>query len=312
MATQAEVREQPRFNRRSFLRIFGVVTTGALVGMEAASHDRLPYGFDITRVSKRSAKVLSIAAPGFLAEIDRQAKPVLPVFDSYGDSMLCQPRGNQYKPELAAPRIAEIVEQRGKIYGYDDAMFVGISMGGLLMHRVMTLLQENRTFEDLSIEPSAVMVDAPTGIQDLVGPFRMFARGISALPVGAGVNAMYDTIPHPGIIKNTSPNPVVAESVRRSNKVPATMAQDQAASIANAKIPAAGSLAFLKQMNIWVSTYGGDMVDPETSTQTWRRAVSDANRTEVVPVEMPHAGLEVQPMIAQAAMAQIYFRTLGY
>lgn len=312
MATNNENLSQVQLNRRNFLSIFGVVTAGAWVGMEAASHDRLPYGYDITRVRQKGAKVLTVASHGFLAETDRQAKAVLPVFDAYGDSLLGQARGNQYHPEHAAPRIAETVEHRSKIYGYDDAMFVGISMGGLLMHRVMTLLQENRTFEDLSMDPSAVMVDAPTGLQDLVGPMRMFARGISPFPPGAGANALYATIPHPGIIPNTSPNPVVQESVRRSNNVPFSMLRDQARSIANADTPVPGSLAFLKRMNIWVSSEGDDIVDPDTSTETWRRAISDASRTEVVPVKMPHAGLEVQPMIAQAAMALIYYRTLGY
>ena len=275
-----------RFTRQDLIKFGLAAMLPVLAGVDMQTHRTLSAGMkSYTRISPES-DTLTVAVHGFAApDIRKQAEPLIDVWDLHGDSLMIQAFGGLYDKtklsEYTAERSADLM--RTKKYG--RFIMNGFSEGGNVGADALVLLNNNRTFEDYSVEPSAILFDTPATKEDLLGPARVFS------PV-AGYNA--------GRLSNLLP---------QYHDLDESFLISQYDAIVSRSAPKPGSLDFLTRLRYWQSLQDDRMVRAESSIAKWRNTV-DPEKFQVVGVDMPHVDFEHNPELSRAALSGIYIDIL--
>ena len=225
--------ETTQFDRRQVLKFLVAATIPADV---ASSYT---LGSPITRyMRKGGVKGTFVGSiPGFMApDVREQTKPLFSVWDQYGDSMMIQADGGIYDELRMAEDTAEHISDLLRTRKYGRLVMNGVSMGGNVSADALTQLDSNRTFEDYSAEPYAIMFDTPASGNDLPGRFQ------AASPI-----AEYRA----GRIANLLP---------RINGVDESFLFSQAEALTDRTPLDPGSLNFLNTLVYWRSLKGNNMV----------------------------------------------------
>ncbi len=196
---------------------------------------------------------------------------------------------------------------------YARVVFNGISLGGLVAADALRMLHENRSFDDVSVEPAATVIDAPTRKADLATWIqRVGGHAVSLPPYGAIANGMAPQINwvSPVLPRSKMEVGVDAASLERSiaysNDLPLSMWRDQVRAITSRAPLVENSLDFLASFAYIESRYGDDVINPISARSAWFQAVGEDTKMLTVLADMPHAGLEIRPSEARKAVFSTY------
>lgn len=281
--------EPRRLSRRNVLK-WGAVAAGSLVTVGAIdSATSLPFNPELDiYTSNGTGDTLTVAAPGFWAyDIRKQAEPFRSVWDGHGDTVMVQSKGKTYDEAYMAETLADQVAMRMRTAKYGRAVMNGISMGGNVTASALMMLQANRTFEDMSVEPHAIMLDTPASADSIAGPFDTF-RPLSEWAAEYGAGALANLVPE-------------------QNGMEPSLIASQLEALSDRNAPQDNSLDFLASMTYWESLKGGNLVHADIAKAAWKAAAGSAPFF-YEQVNIGHAEFEANPEVVREHMNDIYTR----
>lgn len=102
--------------------------------------------------------------PGILADGIQSSLSVMPTWQRYGDVLAISYLGWWFNGKQTASNVVDWIEEHRN--DYDEVVFIGSSMGGLLVYDTVT----NEKFTELGLTAKLVLIDAPTRRADLQSP----------------------------------------------------------------------------------------------------------------------------------------------
>lgn len=279
-----------------------------------SARHRMSHGVathDFAYSQQGTAKVLSVFTPGIAGNIHRHIRPFMPYVQEKGDVLLVQPSGERYFQSEMSQVTTDAIWQRILKHGYDHLVVNGISMGGNTAYDALTTLNDSDVFSEQSVRPHSTMFDTPSSRDDLVGVAKIAGPYISRLPFGRISNLLpvvkYGT-PKPKIsdIENPEDFQDILTSYEGFGEIPTSFFFDQLAAITARQKPSLGSMAFLDSMAYYQSLRGDDIVDAQSSIDTWQQALNDTTKWKAITVDSKHVDFEGQPTRSKLGLADTY------
>lgn len=133
----------------------------------------------IERSTTSDSRRLVVYLQGVLAKADGSSAEVRPVWLEHGDVLMVDWTGDRFKGDEVAQSVADVILD--KTDNYDEFVFIGSSMGGLLSYDTALLLKDAQP----DIKMKFVLIDAPAGRSDFQPGLRWpsYAANVTGGPL---------------------------------------------------------------------------------------------------------------------------------
>ncbi len=218
---------------------------------------------------------LIVYLPGILANADMISPRVLKTWAEHGEVWGANYIPPRFLPDRIVYEVSNWISERlEKDDSAQRLILIGSSMGGLLAYGIHQrvadhLLMKNTVFCDVMV------IDAPTGREDLQRPLNLSAPVVRILPFGPIWNHLSGLImkflfipPKEGEIDSDVDPVWLAEQVEGARSFPLSFWRDQIMYILNHGVPTPGSVSWYSRMVYVRSTEDTDTVRP-SAVRVW-------------------------------------------
>lgn len=270
--------------------------------------------FDLVRADDMSnGNTLFVYFPGILADGVTSSQELVPTWRRHGDVLLVSYEGRRFKGDkIVADTAREVYHLVADNY-YENVVFLGSSMGGLLSYDTIQALEAT----DLKREPKfkLVLMDAPTKRSELQSPLDKIALGSWlwwAGPISNLISKPYFALtfvgPNEENIEPEVDRSKLDAAVAESKSFKLSWAMDQNRFIIGHSPVERDALKDVDVVYVR-STRDNDTVRPE-AFDTWALAAGRRNITRI-EVDSTHVGFNERPDVWRKAFGQQIIPALG-